>query len=259
MSKLDIYKDKFNKNGFVLLKDYLSNEEAHNIVEIANELEQWKEMKGKWMLFFEKKCDIKYKSRIENFINYHEGLNKFLKNKIENIVEEIYNGKLNLLKDKLNWKFGGGKGFKAHQDQPAWTDFEPERYVTVALFANNTTKENGCLEFSYDSYKEELLSYDKNTTGQLTKEIEDNINWKHIETTPRDILIFDSYAPHRSGPNNTKNNRRIFYFTYNEDKYGDLYDSYLKKKREEFPPDIERDNKKINILNNKYNLANPIV
>ena len=60
MSKLDIYKDKFNKNGFVLLKDYLSNEEAHNIVEIASELEQWKEMKGKWMLFFEKKCDMCY-------------------------------------------------------------------------------------------------------------------------------------------------------------------------------------------------------
>ena len=33
---------------------------------------------------------------------------------------------------------------------------------------------------------------------------------------------------------------------------------YFKKKREEFPPDIERENKDINILGNKYNLANPI-
>ena len=209
--------------------------------------------------FLKKKDDVKYKSRLENFVNYHNGLNDFLRNRIENIVEEIYDSKLNLLKDKLNWKFGGGKGFKAHQDQPAWIDFEPNRYVSVALFANNSTKENGCLEFSNNSYNRTLLSYDKETTGQLSKEIEDSLDWKHIETTPRDILIFDSYAPHRSGSNNTENNRRIFYFTYNDEKYGDLYNSYLKKKREEFPPDIERDNKNINIFNNKYNLANPII
>ena len=55
MPQLDIYKKKFNKNGFVLLKDYLTEDEGNNIVEMADDLEKWDEKRGKWMLFFEKK------------------------------------------------------------------------------------------------------------------------------------------------------------------------------------------------------------
>ena len=28
-----------------------------------------------------------------------------------------------LFKDKMNWKYPKGDGFKAHQDHPAWNDF----------------------------------------------------------------------------------------------------------------------------------------
>ena len=63
-----------------------------------------------------------------------------------------------------------------------------------------------------------------------------------------------------SGENKTDHSRRIFYFTFNEEKYGNLYEKYFFKKRENFPPEIERKkNDKIKIYSNKYNLANPII
>ena len=251
------YKDKFKKDGFVLIKDYFSDKEADNIVKIADELELLKEEKNKWMIYFENKNNSKTKTRLEHFKNYNNNIQNILDKDINKLLKEILDEEHILFKDKLNWKMPGGSGFLAHQDQPAWTDFEPDKYITVALFANNTTIENGCLEFVRDKNKEGLLSYNENTTGQLSKEVEKTLNWEHIQTTPRDILIFDSYAPHRSKDNKSKNCRRIFYFTYNNIKFGNLYDKYFIKKRKEFPPEIER-KKDVKIYNNKYNLANPI-
>ena len=66
------------------------------------------------------------KSRIEYFINYHDKLKLLLDNKLIPLVNDICGTEMCLFKDKLNWKYGGGAGFKAHQDQPAWSDFKPK-------------------------------------------------------------------------------------------------------------------------------------
>jgi len=257
--------NEFNQNGYILLKNFFSEEEAEQITEIANELENWNEEPFKWMIYFENKLNndnSKFKSRIENFLNYHPLLQKIFKEKINSLVNEVTLKDLVLFKEKMNWKNPKGKGFKPHQDQPAWTDFKPSKYYTLALFANNTTIENGCLEFGTQKNKERintLLDYEKNGTGELTEEVVSQLDWKYVETTPRDVLIFDSYIPHRSGDNTTDNSRRIFYFTFNDREEGEYYDAYLVKKREEFPPDIERVYmKEVSLLGNKYNLANPI-
>ena len=142
MQQLLEYKTTFENNGFVLLKDFFSIEESENIVRYADELQEWKEEKFKWMLYYEKNRDKnnnKKKARMEHFINYHSEINQVL-DSLKETIEFIYGEKLNLFKDKINWKYGGGEGFKAHQDQPAWTDFAPSRYVTLALFANNTKR-----------------------------------------------------------------------------------------------------------------------
>ena len=252
------YKNKFKKDGFLLIKDYFSSEEEETIIKIADKLELLKEEQNKWMIYFENTNNKKTKARLEHFINYNEDIKNILDKHIDKLLKEILDKRHILFKDKLNWKMPGCSGFFAHQDQPAWADFKPNKYITVALFANNTTIENGCLEFVKDKNKEGLLSYNENTTGQLSKQLEKTLNWEHIQTTPRDILIFDSYAPHRSKPNNSKHCRRIFYFTYNDIKFGNLYNNYFIKKRKEFPPNIER-TEKVKVFNNKYNLANPIV
>jgi len=53
-------------------------------------------------------------------------------------------------------------------------------------------------------------------------------------------MFFDSYAPHRSGPNLTDAPRRVLYVTYNRASAGDHRAKYFADKRKSFPPDIER-------------------
>jgi len=252
MNDIQLYRD----NGYVLLKNFFTSEEASKIVEFADELETVEEAPGKWMIFFEKN---KTKSRIEHYVYYHQKLHDLLATRVYPIVDTISEKKNYLFKDKLNWKHGGGKGFGAHQDHPAWSDFEPNVYISAALFANNSTQENGCLQFGKGKHKfNKECDYNKEGMGEITSEIEETLEWSLSETTPRDLLLFDSFVPHRSYENKTHNSRRIFYFTFNDKKYGYLYNKYFLNKRKFFPPEIER-NTKVNTTNNKYNIANPIV
>ena len=64
---MDIYKTTFESDGYVIIKNFFSTEEAENIVKYANELEEWDEKPYNWMIYFE---NNKKKSRIENFIQY---------------------------------------------------------------------------------------------------------------------------------------------------------------------------------------------
>ena len=61
---------------------------------------------------------------------------------------------------------------------------------------------------------------------------------------PGDAIFFDSFVPHRSGPNRTGAPRRALYITWNRQSDGDQRARYYADKRESFPPDIERDPKK---------------
>ena len=61
-----------------------------------------------------------------------------------------------------------------------------------------------------------------------------------IPTAPGDAVFFDSFAPHRSGPNLTRRPRRALYITYNAAAAGDQRARYFAEKRRSFPPDVAR-------------------
>lgn len=243
-----------DENGFVKLSNFLTQEQGEQIVEWGDELNHIKETPGKWMIYFESNGN---RSRIENFLSFKPTLQHFVENVLQPLLEETIGQKVCLFKEKMNWKHGYGKGFAPHQDHPAWSDFTPSKYYTVAVFADNTTIENGCLEF-VENKNGQLLPYDEEGNGGILNSGE--LDWKHVTTTPRDILIFDSFAPHRSGDNQTNGSRRIFYFTFNLESEGCFYDGYISQKRKNLPPRAEREaGKTYNTMGNKYNLANPIV
>jgi ectoine hydroxylase-related dioxygenase (phytanoyl-CoA dioxygenase family) len=73
------------------------------------------------------------------------------------------------------------------------------------------------------------------------------------------LLLFDSYLPHRSGPNRSQSPRRALYVTYNRTSEGDVRDAYFDHKRRTFPPEIEREpGKPLSEEAQRYNLGNPI-
>ena len=107
------HKDFYNKNGYVLIKDFFSLNEANQIIQYANnELNDYEEKVGKYMIYFE---DNKNKTRIENFLKYHDKLNNLEKNIINPLINQICDTKMFLFKDKMNWKNPNGDGFTPHQ------------------------------------------------------------------------------------------------------------------------------------------------
>lgn len=281
------YRQDIRNNGYILLKNYFTEKEGNYITFYANNIEKWNDNKGRWMTYYEKKGDLKQKSRVENFINYYSPLHYFVHSQVGSLVNFIQEDKMYMFKDKINWKLPNGSGFRAHQDYPAWDDFKPHSFVTAAIFADSNTTKNGCVQFPINYYnyleklnkndhnlednikdnklfinnepKKRLLDSEPNDLGVLKNHIVNDLEWFDAETTPRDLLIFDSFVPHKSGDNLTDTARRNFYFTYNNSYFGDIYKDYFKRKRQEFPPDIERDDEKnYSERNTRYNLANPI-
>ena len=130
----------------------------------------------------------------------------------------------------------------------------------MMLSVDPTTRENGCLEISVDSNIDHPLRklLEMNSDLTIHKEEVERLNWRLVETDPGDLVLFDSYLPHRSGPNNSKLPRSVLYATYNRVRDGDVRDGYFQKKRAEFPPDVERESGRRCEPNSIFNVGNPV-
>jgi len=140
-----------------------------------------------------------------------------------------------LYKDKINFKLSGSDGFKAHQDVQAGWDAYARLHITALVSIDACTLENGCLEIAAGQHRRGLIG------DMWTPLAEDALDYTPVPTAPGDTIFFDSYAPHRSGPNPTNQSRRVIYVTYNSLSEGNHRRQYYIDKRKSYPPDCERE------------------
>jgi 2-aminoethylphosphonate dioxygenase len=247
-----LYNQILRNRGYIKIKDFFNDAEKAKLLNYFDEIENLKEEKDKQMIYFE---DNNQKSRVEYFYNYHSGIRQFINNKLNPFLNSVLGSNQILFKDKMNWKYPHGNGFKAHQDHLAWNDFDVSIFHSIALSGNISNKENGCLQFS--DYDSRVILDQSSNIGEITDKIDETLDWTYVETTPADLVIFNSFVPHKSDKNISENSRRIMYLTFNNEEEGNYYEEYNKRKREFFPPNIERI-KEYSFKNNKYNLANPL-
>lgn len=252
---MDCYKRDFRIDGFALLDGFLSESDSDMVRKFADRAYYLPEVLNSYMKYYEGFGDNRKLARFENFRGLNSDFDKLLAEKFTPCVEKILGKKVKLFKDKMNWKLPGGGGFKAHQDHMAWSDFPPKYYVTLAVFVDNCTMENGCLEMVRGKHKEGIYDGEHGTIGNKW---EKEFKWEPQYGTIYDVVLFDSFVPHRSGPNVSNGSRRVIYLTYNLAEDGDHYDAYFASKRKNFPPDFERVDGITVDINSKYNLANPI-
>jgi len=178
--------------------------------------------------------------RIENFLDYHPELNEMFNGKnFLNIVTDMMGDEAVLFKEKINYKLPGGGEFKPHQDaQAGWGQYGHTFHVSVLVTIDPSDKENGCLEVVRGKHKEGLLGPE---WQELSDDVVAKLEWEPVPTQPGDILLFDSFVPHRSGPNLSSRPRRALYLTYNMRSQGECRDQYYVDKRKNYPPDIERE------------------
>jgi 2-aminoethylphosphonate dioxygenase len=252
--------DSFRRDGFVLVRGALSPHEAKELEEWVSDLEARAETPGRWMKYFERSSggESRQLCRVECFLEYHRGLRDLLlRADFLEALAALMGEPAVLFKEKVNYKLPGGGAFAPHQDAPAFRSFAQSYHVTVLIGVDDATPENGCLEIGFGASTGEPLP--EAPDGTLAESVVESLRWEPLPTRPGDVLFFDSYLPHRSGPNASTRPRRALYVTYNRASEGDRREEYYALKRRAFPPECERvPGQELPPESRLFNLGNPI-
>lgn len=162
------------------------------------------------------------------------------------LIEQHLGQPVNLFKDKCNFKHPGGGAFTPHQDITAYRHFASNYQVTAAVLLDAAVEENGALEIAthWDLTPKgaKLVNTPRGILPQLPSyqggprngDIDDSLcatmRWQRIDAAPGDVILFDSYIPHRSSENRSSSTRRILFFTFNLASEGDFYHHYYRSK-----------------------------
>lgn len=136
-----------------------------------------------------------------------------------------------LFEDKVNYKNpGGGTPFPMHQDYAYWTDY-PDSLVSVMIYLDEATSENGCLQVVPGKHRQGLLPNSPQTVGLSTDLIIDSdvVSDSELVEAPGaagSMLLFSCLTPHWSDTNNSDNPRRVIILTYNPASAGNFYDEH---------------------------------
>ncbi|MGH8671187.1 MAG: phytanoyl-CoA dioxygenase family protein [Burkholderiales bacterium] len=240
LSERDI--EDFRRDGYLVVRQLYDRGEMQRIAAWTDEVAAYPPIAGKYMMYYEDSLvqpDKRILARIENFYPYHAEFAELLDGDgMLGRVAEFFGERAVLFKDKINFKLPGGNGFTPHQDaQAGWNDYA-SLHITVLLSIDPSTIENGCLELVAGRHQRGLI-------GSLWKPLQgeelEDMAFVPCPTEPGDVVFFDSYCPHRSGPNLTDQARRVLYITYSRLAEGDHRARYYADKRRNYPPDCERE------------------
>ena len=232
----------FSRDGFLIARSLFSPEEMTGLAAWTDEVEAWPETAGRHMMYFEnslKRDGARILNRLENFYPFHAGFRDLFDGiKLRGATSDLLGEEAVLYKDKINFKLPGGDGFKLHQDQQAGWGTYADYFITALVSIDAATEKNGCLELVAGLHSDGLIGeeWEPMTEGDLAGK-----PLISCPTAPGDVVFFDSFCPHGSGPNMTDGKRRVLYVTYNAASAGDHREQYYMDKRQSYPPDIERD------------------
>ncbi len=232
----------FDRTGWVPVPGFFSAAEISEISGWIDELLARPEVPGTHWVYHQPSLldpGRRLVQRIENFCPHHAGLDTLARrSRLHRATEQVLDGPVFLFKEKINFKEPGGAGFELHQDQQAgWSRYAP-LFVTVMVCIDPATIENGCLEMADGLPRLDRLIADEWRPVNDTEAAE--FAMSPIPTQPGDVAFFDSFIPHASKANLSADQRRLLFFTYNNQIHGDRRDHYHTDKRASFPPDIER-------------------
>lgn len=263
-------RENFARQGYVVVQQGLSAEDMQMIESASADLYQHSEGLLAQLQDSGQSLNDFYQDNLQELIvvpeiddalkvcryEYIKGFNSTLREqlipKLQRYIKELTGDDFVLFKDKCNAKNPGGGAFEPHQDVIAYNHLKPNFHVTVAIFLDEATLENGCLFFP-ENYRRDLHghdyelqttpngelpilpSYDGGSShGAITREVVEQIKWQPIEAKPGDVVIFDSYVPHYSEKNASDKPRRAMFYTFNAEHFGDFYGDYYDMKHREF-------------------------
>ena len=247
----------YKNNGYVVIKNVLNTKIKNDLIRYVTEIETDTKI-NKYLNQFELTNDHKkVLCRTEKIIDNHKGMKNIINyGLIPDLVSKISNFPVNIYKEKINYKYPNTGGYRPHQDITAYPN--SQNHTTCMISLCDTNLENGCLEFS--PLNNNIVLENKN--GVILHQ--EKLDWITCPTNFGDIVLFNSYIPHRSGSNKIENPRKALYLTYNNAEEGYLRDEYYKTKFQNIDNDkislidhydgnvVNEKNKKINSIINLY-------
>jgi 2-aminoethylphosphonate dioxygenase len=232
----------FARDGYVVLRGLLDAATMRDLMRWTDGLQAEPEVPGRHMVYGETNLldgRTRIVQRIENFCPFHAGFDQVLRRgALTEAVSRLLGEPAVMFKEKINLKLPGGDGFKPHQDQQAGWSRYASLFVTALVALDDATLENGCLEIVAGQHRRGLIGPE---WRPLSAEEMAGFTLEPVPTRSGDVILFDSYVPHGSGPNLTSRPRRVLYVTYNRHREGDHRTRYFAEKRAAFPPDVERE------------------
>jgi len=232
---------QFSRDGYLVVRSLYDSGEMRAISAWAEELAAAPETPGAMMMYFEagREPGSRLLSRVENFVPYHAGFAELItRRRMLQAVEDLFGEPCVLFKDKINFKLPGAAGFEAHQDVQAGWNAYADSHITAMVAIDATNAANGSLEMIPGLHRGGVLG---EMWSPLTDTDTRGLPYVPVHCRPGDAVFFDSFAPHRSGPNTTDQARRVLYITYNKASEGEHRERYYADKRKSYPPDIERE------------------
>jgi ectoine hydroxylase-related dioxygenase (phytanoyl-CoA dioxygenase family) len=244
--------DAFKRDGFLIVENFLTEEEAAALPTMSDDLESMPDVRGSLWKYWNMQKPVageekgaRFLDRLEYFVDFHEGWkNLFLAptSKLVRATTELFGGDEAILwKEKLNFKKPGSSGFTPHQDaQAGWLEHNQTIHISVAVNIDETTIENGCLEMVRGKHANGLLG---GVREEMPKEVVESMDWESVPAKPTTVIFFDSFVPHRSEPNKTQKDRRVCLSTYAKKSESDFYPrkTYFDDKLKMAPPDVYKD------------------
>ena len=230
-NKINEIKDFYRINGYVVIKGFFNKKHITGIKkEILNKVDTFEDVFVYYELIRKNKKRYRRIEKISNHLN--KANNLVCSKKILDLIKKVTNQNQVLFKDKLNFKYPGGKGYKPHIDGHFyWRDRSNKVKKGWSVYSNNFTnvvipleksdKNNGCLYLANKRDIRNLGNNWKKITSKLDS-FTPNIKRKYLDKfkfspailNSGDILLFDWHCAHKSAKNLSKNSRMIFYATY---------------------------------------------
>ena len=232
----------FRRDGFVFVRAFFAFLRIAAITAWVDELTSLPEKAGRHWVYHEESVERpghRLIQRIEKFAEVDPRFERlFNAGRLHAAASELLGERATLFKEKINYKMAGAPGFTAHQDAQAGWSAYASYHLTALVTIDESTPENGCLEIVRGAHARGLLGPE---WAPLDERTIASLDFRPVPAQPGDALFFDSFVPHRSGPNHTDTQRRVLYVTYNRASEGDQRERYFADKHASFPPDIERD------------------
>lgn len=207
--------DFFEKNGYLVIKDFFNNSEINNIKVGINEV-----INDKYLLGYGRAVSYCENGQINSINGLVSNKNCFLtnlakSNKIKSICDKLLKCDTNLRACEMFLKPPKvGKKSPIHQDNSMWL-LEKGLGLTIWCPLTHSNNENGGLFYYEGSNKlgfVEHIPSNKPGTSQTVKNTEILKNYKKVcfDLKPGDVVIHHIYTVHGSDENKSTNPRKVF-------------------------------------------------